>query len=350
MMVIDIHLLVRPFWIIFIPYFCFNVQRTETQNGRFWKNYYMDASEGEHSCEKIRPIRNDDMSEGDFYIVKSDRYEGKSNQTKQPSECTLAFNLGDRMMSLKVNVWWCEKPFEEPFLAIYSDCEGRRKGLLTSFNCSSKFPTALVNSPTYCLTLYHYRGHIASDYYFSLSVLAMQELFAFPVGTIAALIISGMVLTMIIAKIVCVLTGQDKRLPDRCYLGEDQKKILSNIDPETSYDITSQSQTFLQSNQRASSLKSNPMRKSTTILYSPTQTTSPQHSVHSLRPLQQIQVAATPSTPPSSILRYNRSPRSSYGNNYFPRTSNDLYLDNGQHLHTDTDYDFLDASVTGSPT
>lgn len=51
-----------------------------------------------------------------------------------------------------------------------------------------------------------------------------------------------------------------------------------------------------------------------------------------------------PISPASNIIRYNRSPRSSYGNN-FSRASHDLYSPND---FSETD-DFLDASLTASP-
>ena len=162
----------------------------------------MDSSEitvrGESSCDRVRPVRNDDMAEGDYYAVKSDSWDGKPHITKRPSECTMTFNLGDRMVSLQVNVWWCLQPYPEPFLEVYSDCEGNRNGFLVRtskeiifllrqdnkkavfqqalFNCSSTVPTISVDSPSYCITLYHYREHIKSGYFFSVSVVAMQGL------------------------------------------------------------------------------------------------------------------------------------------------------------------------------
>lgn len=287
------------------------------QPGRLWKTYYMDSSEitvrGESSCDRVRPVRNDDMAEGDYYAVKSDSWEGKPHITKRPSECTMTFNLGDRMVSLQVNVWWCLQPYPEPFLEVYSDCEGNRNGFLALFNCSSTVPTISVDNPSYCITLYHYRGNIKSGYFFSVSVVAMQELFSFPAGSIAAVIISGVVLIMIIVKVVCVVTGHDRPLSDACYQGEDQKKILA-------FEADVQQSLRQDLNQERTTQQSK---------------ANPEQTPHKF-----------PATP-SSILRYSRSPRSSYGNNFFPRTSNDLYP--GDCL-SDTDYDFLDASVTASPT
>ena len=97
----------------------------------------MDSSEltvssGDSDCDVIRPIRNDDMSEGDFYSVNSDKWHGKTHPDRRPSECTMAFNLGDRLVSAVVKEWWCNQANSEPFLAIYDDCEGKRKGFLVN--------------------------------------------------------------------------------------------------------------------------------------------------------------------------------------------------------------------------
>ena len=44
------------------------------------------------------------------------------------------------------------------------------------FNCSSvgTMRVVRVDSPSYCLTLYHYRGSTKSGYFFSVSVMAMH--------------------------------------------------------------------------------------------------------------------------------------------------------------------------------
>lgn len=60
-----------------------------------------------------------------------------------------------------------------------------------------------------------------------MKIIFHSELFSFPAGSIAAVIISGVVLIMIIVKVVCVMTGHDRPLSDACYQGEDQKKILA---------------------------------------------------------------------------------------------------------------------------
>jgi len=85
---------------------------------------------GDNDCDVIRPIRNDDMSEGDYYVIKSDAFSGRPHVTRRPFECTLAFNLGDRLVAVVVKEWSCTQQFVQPLLAIYDDCEGRRKGLL----------------------------------------------------------------------------------------------------------------------------------------------------------------------------------------------------------------------------
>lgn len=91
------------------------------------------GSGGDGDCNVIRPIRNDDMSEDDFYEVRSDSWQGKPNTNRRPSECTMAFNLGDRLVSVEVKEWWCNQADAEPFLALYDDCEGKRSKFLVKF-------------------------------------------------------------------------------------------------------------------------------------------------------------------------------------------------------------------------
>ena len=104
----------------------------------------MDSSEsavgGPTDCETVRPIHNNDMQEGDYYIVQSDSWHGKadpwhgtSHLARRPAECSLAFNFGDRLVSMSVDEWWCHlRDVHDPFLAIYNNCDGQRYGLLVS--------------------------------------------------------------------------------------------------------------------------------------------------------------------------------------------------------------------------
>jgi len=102
----------------------------------------MDSSEsalgGPTDCDLVRPIRNDDMEAGDYYVVQSDSWHGgadpwhgTSHLARRPAECALAFNFGDRLASLVVDKWWC-RGVRGPFLAIYNDCSGQRHRPLVS--------------------------------------------------------------------------------------------------------------------------------------------------------------------------------------------------------------------------
>jgi len=107
---------------------------------------HMDSSEsavgGPTDCGTVRPIHNNDMQEGDYYIVQSDSWHGKadpwhgtSHLARRPAECALAFNFGDRLASMTVDEWWCHlRDVHDPFLAIYNNCAGQRYGLLVSIN------------------------------------------------------------------------------------------------------------------------------------------------------------------------------------------------------------------------
>jgi len=98
----------------------------------------MDSTEssvgGPTACEVVRPIRNDDMEAGDYYIVQSDSWHGRadpwhgsSHLARRPAECALAFNFGDRLASMTVDEWWCHlRDVHDPFLAIYNNCAGQR--------------------------------------------------------------------------------------------------------------------------------------------------------------------------------------------------------------------------------
>ena len=59
----------------------------------------------------------------------------------------------------------------------------------------------------------------------SLSIL-LSEMFSFPAGTIAAVIIGGLVLIMILIKVVCVVTGHDNKLPEVCFPDDENKKEI----------------------------------------------------------------------------------------------------------------------------
>jgi len=55
------------------------------------------------------------------------------------------------------------------------------------------------------------------------------EVFAFPAGGIAAIIISIIVLAMLVVKIVCVISGYERRLPEmKLDYDDDQKRILTS--------------------------------------------------------------------------------------------------------------------------
>jgi len=125
---------------------------------------HMDSSEsavgGPTDCTTVRPIRNDDMQQGDYYIVQSDSWHGRadpwhgtSHLARRPAECALAFNFGDRLASLSVEEWWCHlRDVHDPFLAIYDNCAGQRYGLLVSQSdrsfSSAGYGTAELHDPT----------------------------------------------------------------------------------------------------------------------------------------------------------------------------------------------------------
>jgi hypothetical protein len=103
----------------------------------------MDSAEstlsGSSECRAVRPIRNDDMAEGDHYVVNSDSWlgrpdpwQGRSPLSRRPAECTLAFNLGNRIVSAVIDDWRCQAQFNDLFLAFYDDCDGHRQKLLVS--------------------------------------------------------------------------------------------------------------------------------------------------------------------------------------------------------------------------
>ena len=101
----------------------------------------MDSSEsttgGVTECDQVRPMRNDDMAQGDYYVINSDSWlgrpdpwQGRSQLARRPAECTLAFNFGDRFVSASVNEWRCTVRLTDLFVAIYDNCYGHRQQLI----------------------------------------------------------------------------------------------------------------------------------------------------------------------------------------------------------------------------
>lgn len=86
----------------------------------------------EDDCERIS-IRNDDLAEGDLYLIKSDRYQGGSPEKRRPAECSLDLNFGDRYISVRLVEHWCEANYQGPFLIVYDSCNGQRSGKLVDF-------------------------------------------------------------------------------------------------------------------------------------------------------------------------------------------------------------------------
>jgi len=78
--------------------------------------------------------------------------------------------------------------------------------------------------------------------------LSATELIAFPAGGIAAVVIGTVVLVMVVAKVICVITGYERRLPniDMEYDSDEQRKHIvyeqqstdgsSNVAPATHCD------------------------------------------------------------------------------------------------------------------
>ena len=77
-------------------------------------------------------VDNDDMLEGDMYVVKSDNWEGGAPWERRPAECTANFNLADRLVIVDVANWWCNDMYTEPFFSLYSDCKVDPEHLLVS--------------------------------------------------------------------------------------------------------------------------------------------------------------------------------------------------------------------------
>jgi len=95
---------------------------------------YMDRSP---DCDRVL-TQTQDLVEGDLYLVKSDVLGGKPTNKRQPAECSVAFNFGDRRLAVTVVDWTCDQPYREPMLAIYADCDGQRrsKPLVSGQFCS----------------------------------------------------------------------------------------------------------------------------------------------------------------------------------------------------------------------
>lgn len=89
-------------------------------------------------CQQVRRPKHD-MIEGDVFVVKSDGYSGKamSVDQRQPAECSIGFNFGDRLLSALVIDWSCDHSYSEPFLAFYADCDGSRKTLLVGMRTTT---------------------------------------------------------------------------------------------------------------------------------------------------------------------------------------------------------------------
>lgn len=98
-------------------------------------------------CGQVRRPKHD-VVEGDVFVVRSDGYNGKGTQDqRQPAECSVGFNFGDRLLSVSVVDWTCDQPYTEPFLSVYADCDGRRKTLLV--RTSYLVPGTAGISPTF---------------------------------------------------------------------------------------------------------------------------------------------------------------------------------------------------------
>jgi len=106
---------------------------------------YMDQSE---DCDRVL-TQTQDLVEGDLYLVKSDVYGGKATSQRQPAECSVVFNFGDRRLAVAVVDWTCEQPYTEPMLAIYADCDGQQRSkplVSTASTLFLHFYTALLYS------------------------------------------------------------------------------------------------------------------------------------------------------------------------------------------------------------
>ena len=97
---------------------------------------FMDQRE---DCDRAI-TQTQDLVEGDVFLVKSDVHGGKETDEneRQPAECSVKFNFGDRRVVVVVDKWTCDEPHREPTLAIYDDCDGQRKS--KPLVCSASTP------------------------------------------------------------------------------------------------------------------------------------------------------------------------------------------------------------------
>lgn len=93
---------------------------------------------------------NDDMEEGDFYTLSSDRLQGHLAKQHFPAECSEAFDFGDRLASVQIMSWYCsDKIVGNPVLTIYHDCTASRRNQMVrvtlyqiyDISCFSSSPT-----------------------------------------------------------------------------------------------------------------------------------------------------------------------------------------------------------------
>jgi len=67
------------------------------------------------------------------------------------------------------------------------------------------------------------------EVYYMSRLCATAELIAFPAGGIAAIVIGTVVMVMVVAKVICVITGYERRLPNidlDCDTDDDQRKQI----------------------------------------------------------------------------------------------------------------------------
>ena len=104
---------------------------------------YMDQDD---DCDRVL-TQTQDLIEGDVFVVKSDGYGGKTSSSQRPpAECSVAFNLGSRRLSVAVVEWTCEETYKEPVLHIYADCTVGQKRSKRLVSCTSSLHAASVTS------------------------------------------------------------------------------------------------------------------------------------------------------------------------------------------------------------
>lgn len=207
---------------------------------QIWRTLFLDQ---QTDCDSV--IRNDDMHGNDMYIIKSDSWEGKSLTERMPAECGVNFNFGDRLVVVRVTILWCNELYKEPFVAVYDSCTTLRSStgdnLLALYNCNNltSLPKT-VHSSGSCISIYHYRGHRRQGYFFSIDVIAGEEVIAFPAGGIAAIIVCIIVFILFVAKIICCLSGYEQRIPAENPSEEKQHQDLlsNNYDNQVDYNNT----------------------------------------------------------------------------------------------------------------